>query len=116
MKEDIVSLSESFKAKYGEKYTRPLLHFRPPKGRISARVLREAAAQNMKTVMWSSAIADWSKSPIDAAACADKITGRIHPGAIILLHITNSGTPKMLNLLIPQLMQKGYTFGDAGTL
>lgn len=116
MKEDIVSLDTKFKEKYGEKYTKPITHFRPPKGRINEEVLKAVAEENMKTVMWSIAIVDWGKTPIDAKKSADKITSRIHPGAIILMHITNSGTPEMLELLIPQLIKKGYTFGDSGSL
>jgi peptidoglycan-N-acetylmuramic acid deacetylase len=113
IKKDIEDFSTKFKEKG---YTQELKHFRPPCGRISERVLKEVNSQGMKTVMWSSAIVDWGKSPIDAQACADKITRRIHPGALVLLHITNSGTPKMLRLLIPQIIEKGYTFGDAGAL
>ena len=116
VKKDIADFDEKFTAKYGDAYGRKLTHFRPPQGRFSERVLREVAAQGMKTVMWSIAIVDWGKSPIDARAGADKIARRIHPGAVILSHITNSGTPEMLKLLIPQLREKGYEFGDAGSL
>lgn len=116
IKEDITSLSEKFKETYGNKYNRPLTHFRPPKGRFNEEVLKTAADEGLKAIMWSVAIVDWGKSPIDAQKNADKITSRIHPGAIILLHITNSGTPEMLKLLIPQLTEKGYAFGDSGAL
>lgn len=115
IKRDIVDFTTKFNEKYGDK-NHTIKHFRPPKGRVSTRVLELTAEQGLKTVMWSSAIVDWNKSPIDAKASADKITRRIHPGAIVLLHIANSGMPKMLDLLIPQLTEKGYTFGDATQL
>ena len=108
MRKDIADFNE----KYGKKTT----HFRPPQGRISERVLKEVQDQGMKTVMWSIAIVDWGKTPIPAKPNADKIAKRIHPGAIILFHITNSGTPEMLRLLIPQIVEKGYTIADAGCL
>ena len=116
MKRDINDFDEKFIAKYGDVYGRKLTHFRPPQGRFSERVLREVAGRGLKTVMWSIAIVDWGKSPIPAQPNADKIAKRIHPGAVILSHITNSGTPEMLKLLIPQLHEKGYSFGDSGKL
>ena len=109
---DISEFTDLYKAKY----TAPVVHFRPPKGRISARVLREANKQGLKTVMWSSAIVDWGKTPIDAEKSADKLASRAHPGNIILLHISNSGTPPMLDLLIPKLTAKGYSVADATSL
>jgi len=55
---------------------------------------------------------DWNKKPIDPEKSADKIISRIHPGAIMLFHIANSGTPEMLKLLITQLTENGYAIGS----
>ena len=85
--------------------------FRPPQGRFDEKTLRVAQSLGLRAVLWSLAIVDWGKQPIDAQASADKVLSRIHPGAIMLFHITNAGTPEMLKLLIPQLRAKGYTFG-----
>jgi len=111
IKKDVADFTEKFENKYGEAYGKKITHFRPPQGRFSERVLTEIQNQAMKTVMWSVAIVDWGKSPIPAQANADKIAKRIHPGAVILFHITNSGTPEMLKLLIPQIKEKGYSIG-----
>ena len=116
MKKDIVDFTEKFEEKYSMAYSKKITQFRPPQGRFNERVLKEVQNQGLKTVMWSVAIVDWGKSPIPAQLNADKIAKRVHPGAIILFHITNSGTPEMLKLLIPQLVEKGYTIGDAGLL
>ena len=114
IKTDITAFNEMFAEKYPD---RPApTFFRPPQGRFDARTLKIAKEHGMRTMLWSIAIVDWGKKPIDARACADKITGRIHPGAIVLFHITNSGTPEMLKLLIPQLVAKGYGFGSPGEL
>ena len=107
---------DMFTEKYSANFNAPVKHFRPPQGRFNRTVLEEVAKRNMKTVMWSLAIVDWGKTPINAEACAKKITERIHPGAVILLHISNAGTHKMLNLLVPMLQENGYTFGDATSL
>lgn len=116
MRADITQFDEKFKEKYGAAYNKPLRHFRPPSGRFNEAVLKEANAQGLRTLMWSIAIVDWNKKPIDAAKSANKVTSRVHPGAIMLFHIANSGMPEMLKLLIPQLKEKGYTIGDATTL
>ena len=87
--------------------------FRPPQGRFDAKTLRVAREANLRAVLWSLAIADWQKSPkLDVDACTQKILDRVHPGAIMLFHITNPGTPEMLRALIPALQNKGYTFGE----
>ena len=112
---DITEFTTMFNERFGDR-NHTIKHFRPPKGRLSTRSLEIAAELGLKTVMWSSAIVDWGKTPIDAKKSADKITNRIHPGAIVLLHIANSGMPKMLDVLIPQLTAKGYSFGDATQL
>ena len=87
--------------------------FRPPQGRFDAKTLRVAKGLGLRAVLWSLAIADWQKAPkLDVAACTNKILERVHPGAIMLFHITNPGTPEMLRSVIPALQNKGYTFGE----
>ena len=87
--------------------------FRPPQGRFDAKTLRVAQEVGLRAVLWSVAIVDWQKSPkLDVNACTNKILERVHPGAIMLFHITNPGTPEMLRNLIPALQKQGYTFGE----
>lgn len=87
--------------------------FRPPQGRFDEKTLRVAQDVGLRAVLWSVAIVDWQKSPkLDVNACTKKVLERVHPGAIMLFHITNSGTPEMLRALIPALQEKGYTFGE----
>ena len=118
IKKDIVDLTEKFNAQYMNTATQipsvrqDIKYFRPPQGRFDERTLKAANAQGMKTMLWSIAIVDWGKTPINAVENAAKIEKRLHPGAIILFHITNSGTPEMLRLLIPKITAKGYQFGS----
>ena len=107
---DIIDFDTKYKAAFEGNPN--LRFFRPPKGNFCQHTLRIAKENNLRTMMWSIAIVDWGKEEIDAKKSADKITSRAHDGAIILLHITNAGTPKMLRLLIPQLQQAGYTVGS----
>ena len=113
IKTDIADLQEKFENKYSGP---PMKYFRPPQGRFSEKVLKAAAAQGLKTMLWSIAIVDWGKTPINAAENAAKIEKRLHPGAIILFHITNAGTPEMLKILIPKITAKGYLFGSPSDL
>jgi len=62
-------------------------------------------------MLWSIAIVDWGRTPINSSENAKKIEKRLHPGAIILFHITNSGTPEMLKQLISMIKNKGYQTG-----
>ncbi|MBQ7973865.1 MAG: polysaccharide deacetylase family protein [Clostridia bacterium] len=87
--------------------------FRPPQGRFDEKTLRVAQEEGLRAVLWSLAIQDWQKTPkLDVAKSTNKILERVHPGAIMLFHITNPGTPEMLRSLIPALQEKGYTFGE----
>jgi peptidoglycan-N-acetylmuramic acid deacetylase len=114
IRKDIADFNEKYKAKFSE--AAPLKFFRPPQGRFSEKVLKEADGQGLKTLMWSIAIVDWGKTPINAKENADKIAGRLHKGAIILFHITNPGTVDMLKLLIPKTAEKGYIIGSPDEL
>ena len=108
IQKDIADLQTQFKERYPDQ---PMMYFRPPKGRFNERAMSIAHGAGLKTLMWSIAIVDWGRAPINAAENAAKIEKRLHPGAIILLHITNAGTPEMLKLLIPKAIAKGYSFG-----
>lgn len=86
--------------------------FRPPQGRFDEKTLRVASDLGLRAVLWSVAIVDWKQSPkLDVQACTAKVLERVHPGAIILFHITNPGTPEMLRQVIPTLKEQGYNFG-----
>lgn len=87
--------------------------FRPPQGRFDEKTLRVAREAGLRAVLWSVALVDWQKTPeLNVSACTNKVLERVHPGAIMLFHITNPGTPKLLRAVIPALQAKGYTFGE----
>ncbi|MCL2483810.1 MAG: polysaccharide deacetylase family protein [Firmicutes bacterium] len=112
IRQDIVEFDQMYKSKYkGE-----LKHFRPPSGKICERTLRIANEENLKTIMWSNAIVDWHKKPIDPIKSSNKLASRLHNGSIVLLHIANSGMPKTLELFIDIAKKEGYVFGDATLL
>ena len=91
---------------------KPAKFFRPPQGRFDEKTLQVAKDMGLRAVLWSVAIMDWQKSPkLNVPQCTQKIMQRVHPGAIMLFHITNPGTPELLRTVIPALQEQGYTFG-----
>ena len=110
--DDIDSFTKMFDEKYGEAYGKKMTLFRPGRGRMCERTVRLASELGYRTVMWSSAIVDWGKEAIDAEKSASKVMERIHAGNVMLFHISNSGMPKMLELLVPRVLEAGYEFGD----
>lgn len=85
--------------------------YRPPQGKFSIENLKMAEKNGYKTVFWSLAYVDWlkDKQPLENEAL-NKLTERIHPGAIILLHSTSETNSKILKELINKYREMGYEF------
>jgi len=88
------------------------IFYRPPQGKFDVETLQVAKANNLQTMLWGIAIKDWEKAPINPDKSSKLIAKRIHPGAIVLLHIANSGMPKTVEMLLPLLNEKGYQVGN----
>ena len=60
---------------------------------------------------------DWDpdKKPTHKAAL-DKLTSRIHPGAIVLLHNTSKTNGEILDELLTKWEEMGYTFAPLSEL
>jgi len=115
IRKDISDFTEKFNAAFadaelGGAAPVQIKYFRPGKGRFDEKTLRIANELGLTTMMWSSAIVDWAKTPIKVQPSVDKVISRIHPGAIVLFHITNSSMPEIIRELIPQAKAKGYSF------
>lgn len=86
-------------------------YYRPPQGKCNADNLKMAYEQGYKTIFWSLAYVDWDqdKQPSHEEAF-DKLTMRVHPGAVVLLHNTSSTNGKILDELLTKWEEMGYTF------
>lgn len=86
-------------------------YYRPPQGKYSTDNLQMAKDMGYHTFFWSLAYVDWYQddqpSPEEAF---DKLLGRIHPGAIVLLHSTSSTNAAVLDELLGKWEDMGYTF------
>ena len=85
---------------------------RPPQGIYSVENLEMAKEMGYHTFFWSLAYVDWyqDKQPSKEEAF-EKLLGRIHPGAIVLLHSTSSTNASILDELLTKWEEMGYTFG-----
>ncbi len=86
--------------------------YRPPQGKYSVSNLKMAQELGYKTIFWSLAYVDWfnDKQPTKDQAFK-KLIGRIHPGAIVLLHSTSKTNSEILDELLTKWEEIGYTFG-----
>lgn len=86
--------------------------YRPPEGRFSEANLRYAQEAGYKTVFWSLAYADWDNNKqITPAKAKELILSRIHNGCVMLLHPTSATNAAIMDDLISELKQQGYSFG-----
>lgn len=86
-------------------------YYRPPQGKYSEANLKMAKSLGYKTFFWSLAYVDWyeNNQPTKEEAF-EKLLGRIHPGAIVLLHSTSKTNGDILDELLSKWEEMGYTF------
>lgn len=86
-------------------------YYRPPQGKYSQGNLKMAKELGYKTFFWSLAYVDWyqDKQPTKEEAF-QKLLGRIHPGAIVLLHSTSKTNGEILDELLTKWEEMGYQF------
>lgn len=86
-------------------------YYRPPQGKYSTENLKMAQELGYSTFFWSLAYVDWN---VDAQPSHEeamqKLTTRVHPGAIVLLHNTSKTNGEILDDLLTKWEEMGYTF------
>lgn len=112
IREDITKLQSAFSEKYGIS----MQFYRPPQGKFYEDVIAEANSLDLTTLLWSFAYEDWGDNVIPAETAVSKIMARIHPGAILLLHLANETNSNMLPFAIESIKAEGYTIGDPADL
>lgn len=106
-KKELESVEDAYQKVTGEKMTK---FYRPPRGKYSESNLQMAQELGYKTFFWSLAYVDWydDNQPTKEDAFK-KLLGRIHPGAIVLLHSTSDTNALILDELIGKWEEMGYT-------
>ena len=87
-------------------------YYRAPQGKYSTANLQMAKELGYHTFFWSLAYVDWNvdDQPSHEEAMK-KLTARIHPGAIVLLHSTSKTNGEILDDLLTKWEEMGYSFG-----
>lgn len=103
---------------YEEITGQPMTKFyRPPQGKYSTANLQMASDLGYHTFFWSLAYVDWIQDQQPSKEEAfEKLLGRIHPGAIVLLHSTSSTNGVILDELLTKWEEMGYHFAPLSQL
>lgn len=93
------------------------MYYRPPQGKYSTANLEMAQQLGYATFFWSLAYVDWNvdDQPTHEEAM-EKLTGRIHPGAVVLLHNTSATNAEILDELLTEWEKLGYSLGTLAEL
>lgn len=111
---ELQSVSDKFKELTG---TDMPMYYRPPQGKYNKVNLGMAKELGYKTIFWSLAYADWDQNNQPSAdAALSKLTERIHPGAVVLLHNTSSTNAAILDTLLGKWEEMGYSYGTLDEL
>ena len=108
----------SLEALYQQTTGQPMKkYYRPPQGKYSESNLEMARDMGYRTFFWSLAYVDWyeGKQPTKEEAFK-KLLGRIHPGAIVLLHSTSKTNGEILDELLTKWEEMGYHFASLDEL
>ena len=101
-------VEELYESVTGEKMSK---FYRPPQGIYSTSNLVMAQELGYSTLFWSLAYVDWIQNQQPSREEAfQKLLGRIHPGAIVLLHNTSSTNGLILDDLLTKWEEMGYRF------
>ena len=105
-KKELTDVENAFRDATGKEMTK---FYRPPRGRYSESNLKMAQELGYTTFFWSLAYVDWYEDNQPSKEEAfDKLLGRIHPGAIVLLHSTSGTNARILDELILKWKEMGY--------
>ena len=111
---ELTELEDKYREVTGKKMKK---YYRPPQGKYSESNLKMASDMGYKTVFWSLAYVDWYESdqPTKEEAFS-KLIPRVHPGAIVLLHSTSKTNSEILDELLTEWEEMGYSFGTVKDL
>ena len=111
---ELKGLEDAYRELTGQEMTK---WYRPPQGKYSEQNLQMASDMGYHTFFWSLAYVDWvaDRQPSREAAL-QKLTSRVHPGAIVLLHSTSATNAQILDELLSKWESMGYRFASLAEL
>lgn len=113
-KKELCDVAEKYQELVGSEMPK---YYRPPQGKYSVENLKMAQQLQYKTFFWSLAYVDWNKDSQPSTETAfSKLCGRVHPGAVVLLHNTSSTNGEIMDELLTKWEAMGYTFKPLSSL
>lgn len=109
IREEIEKTNEVIKATTGEE----VVWLAPPSGSYREEVVKIAAEYKLGTLMWSVDTIDWQKPTPEQLI--NRVMGKVHKGAMILMHPTDS-TAKALDELIKRIKLEKYEINTVSEL
>lgn len=85
--------------------------FRPPEGICDTDIAKAAFDLGYNVIIWKVDTRDWAGTPY--LKIAEGVRENLRPGDIVLMHdsaSTTENTPRALEILIPELLAKGWEF------
>jgi peptidoglycan/xylan/chitin deacetylase (PgdA/CDA1 family) len=84
--------------------------FRPPYGVTNPNIAKALKQLNLQSIGWN--VRSYDTSIKDVEKIKQRVISQLKPGAIILLHDRLDFMPELLEILIPAIKQKGYSFAE----
>ena len=107
MAKEILDCDNYLRANFG--YTSKFFRF--PEGSYNESALELVSSMGYTSVFWSCSYADWDVENTKGSEYAfDKVTSRLHPGAVILLHSVSPDNALALGKIIDCARGQGYEF------
>lgn len=92
-------------------------YYRPPRGVYAEQNLAMAKELGYRTMFWSLAYVDWKQDDQPSREEAfSKLLGRVHNGAVVLLHSTSSTNAEILDELLTKWEELGFRFASLDEL
>jgi peptidoglycan/xylan/chitin deacetylase (PgdA/CDA1 family) len=104
MEQDLLKAEDAVTCIAGKK---PLL-FRPPYGVTNPNLAKAVKNLDFKVIGWSVRSLDTTIKDVEKVS--RRIIGKLHPGAVILMHDTQDVTPEAVEKVVIRAKEKGYRF------
>lgn len=112
--QELGELESLYQTTFGQEMAK---YYRPPQGKYSDTNLQIANELGYRTIFWSLAYVDWNvDNQPSREEALDKLTRRVHPGAIVLLHSTSKTNGEIMDELLTKWEEMGYTFKSLSEL
>jgi peptidoglycan-N-acetylmuramic acid deacetylase len=109
-KEEIIEDTQTVEKLFFDLTGQKMRAYRPPSGHFSEYSLSILHQMGYESYFWSIAYPDWEKLPGGWQQAYQTVIDHIHPGALILMHVSTDENLKALPDIARTLRDQGYSF------